>query len=176
MNMLSTKNLTLVCFALMVAGVSSISHGGNPGQIKVGDSFPDFARYKIEGNLPATLKGKVVLVDIWASWCVPCKASIPVLEELHQHFHEKGLVVLAVNVDQQRKEMDKFLSKITTSFAVIRDTEQKIVAAANVETMPTSFLLDGEGKVRFIHNGFHGEETRKKYQEEIEALLKTLVR
>lgn len=140
--------------------------------LKVGDSFPDLAGFKLEGKLPDNLKGKVVLVDFWASWCGPCKQSFPVMEELHKRYAERGLLILAVNVDENRPAMEAFLKKAAPSFVVLRDLNQKLVEKMGVAAMPSSFLLDREGKVRFTHAGFRGTETRKKYEEEIESLLK----
>jgi thiol-disulfide isomerase/thioredoxin len=152
--------------AVLAAGVFAAQ-----APLKVGDLFPDLAVQNLEGKLPDT-KGKVVLVDFWASWCVPCAKSFPLMEELHQQFKGRGLVVVAVSVDEKASDMDKFLKKYPVSFAVARDAAQKLVAIANVEAMPTSFLLDREGRVRFVHNGFHGDETKKQYLTEIELLLK----
>jgi thiol-disulfide isomerase/thioredoxin len=140
--------------------------------LKVGDPFPDLAAQQLEGKLPDSLKGKVVLVDFWASWCVPCAKSFPLMEELHNKYKDRGLVIVAVSVDEKAADMTKFLKKQPVTFTVVRDAAQKLVSIAEVEAMPTSFLLDGEGKVRFIHKGFHGEETRKQYLAEIESLLK----
>jgi thiol-disulfide isomerase/thioredoxin len=145
------------------------------GQIKVGDSFPDLTKFQLEGRIPDSLHGKVVIVDFWASWCGPCKASFPAMEQLQKSYGDKGLVILAVNLDDKRAEMDAFLKKNPASFTVVRDAEKKLVAAACITSMPTSFVLDGEGKVRAIHNGFHGDGTKKHYVEEIENLLKTTV-
>jgi thiol-disulfide isomerase/thioredoxin len=139
--------------------------------IKVGDTFPDLSKFRLEGKLP-DLKGKVVLVDFWASWCVPCKKSFPALNELHRRYGGKGLVIIAVNVDENRANMEAFLKSIPASFTVVRDAEQKLVATAEVEGMPTSFLLDTTGRVRFRHNGYAGDETKNKYAGEIEELLK----
>jgi thiol-disulfide isomerase/thioredoxin len=139
--------------------------------LKVGDTLPDFASFQLEGQLPDTLKGKVVIVDFWASWCLPCAKSFPVLDELQKKYGDK-LVVLAVNVDEKKADMEKFLQKHTIGFTVVRDAGQKLVAVVEPATMPTSFVLDGGGKVRFLHNGFHGEDTRKEYISEIESLLK----
>jgi peroxiredoxin len=75
-------------------------------------------------------------------------------------------------VDDKKAKMDKFLTKHVISFTVVRDGEQRLVATAEPETMPTSFILDGEGKVHFVHKGFHGETTHKEYISEIESLLK----
>jgi cytochrome c biogenesis protein CcmG, thiol:disulfide interchange protein DsbE len=112
------------------------------------------------------------MVDFWASWCEPCKQSFPVMEELHKRYGERGLVIVAINVDENRADMEAFIKKNTASFAVLRDPNQKLVEKAGIATMPSSFLIDREGKVRFAHTGFRGAETKKKYEEEIESLLK----
>jgi thiol-disulfide isomerase/thioredoxin len=139
--------------------------------IKVGDQFPALDQFKLEGQLPDASSAKVVIVDFWASWCGPCKASFPVMEELHQQFGKQGLQILAVNVDENRAAMDDFLKQHRVSFPVVRDAGQQLVAAAAIGSMPTSFILDGGGRVRAMHNGFHGDKTRKQYVDEIQALL-----
>jgi thiol-disulfide isomerase/thioredoxin len=154
------KTLLVLCFA------SSAFAG-----VKTGDNFPDLAKFKLEGQLPASLAGKVVVVDFWASWCGPCKASFPVLNELQKTYGGK-LVVIGVNVDDKRAEMDGFLKQHAADFTVVRDADKQLVALANINTMPTSFVLDGTGKVRSIHNGFHGDATKKQYIAEIDELLK----
>jgi len=113
-----------------------------------------------------------VLVDFWASWCEPCKASFPVMEQLYKTYAGRGFTIIAINVDEERADMEAFLKKNPASFIILRDARQKLVESLGVGTMPTSFLLDADGKVRFIHSGFRGEATKKKYIEEIEALLK----
>lgn len=142
------------------------------GGLKVGDSLPDLATFKLEGQVPGNLKGKVVLLDFWASWCDPCKESFPVMGELQKQYGPKGLVVIAVNVDENRSDMEDFLKKHSASFTVLHDAKQKLVAVAGISTMPSSFLVDESGKVRFAHSGFRGEETTKEYRQEIESLLK----
>lgn len=140
--------------------------------VKVGENFPPVGSYALEPKPPEDLKGKVVLIDFWASWCEPCRESFPVMDALQKKYADKGFVILAVNVDEERKDMEEFLKKNKPSFTVVRDAKQKLVEKVEVGTMPSSFLIDREGKVRFMHSGFKGEETRKKYQEEIESLLK----
>jgi len=142
------------------------------GPLQIGDKFPDLATYKLEGTLPADLAGKVVIVDFWASWCAPCKASFPVLEELHQKFADRGVVILAINVDDKRTAMEGFLKEHRATFPIVRDAAKQLVAAANIATMPTSFILDRTGHIRAVHNGFHGDKTKQQYLAEIEALLK----
>jgi thiol-disulfide isomerase/thioredoxin len=141
------------------------------GGLKTGDTFPDLTSFKLEGKLPDTLKGKVVIVDFWASWCGPCKDSFPVMNQLIKKYADRGLVIVAVNADEVRADMDTFLTKNPATFTVVRDAAQKLVEKADVGTMPTSFILDRDGKVRYLHNGFHGEKTKKEYETEIESLL-----
>ena len=164
MNTSLLKKLTL---AALLAGTFFTAQAA----LKVGDTLPDLASFKLEGKLPDSLKGKIVVVDFWASWCLPCAKSFPVLDELQKKYGDR-LVVVAVNVDEQASKMETFLKKHEVSFTVVRDAGQKLVAVAEPATMPTSFILDDTGKVRFLHNGFHGEDTRKEYASEIESLLK----
>jgi cytochrome c biogenesis protein CcmG, thiol:disulfide interchange protein DsbE len=82
------------------------------------------------------------------------------------------VVIVAVNVDEDESDMRDFLKDNPATFTVLHDGKQKLVAVAGIQTMPSSFLLDADGKVRFTHSGFHGAETHKQYEQEIESLLK----
>jgi thiol-disulfide isomerase/thioredoxin len=136
-----------------------------------GDTFPDLSEFEMEGSIPS-IKGKVVLIDFFASWCAPCKASFPVMQELQKKFADQGFVIIGVNVDTKKTDMDRFLKKNPVDFATVRDAQTKLVSTMKITAMPSSYLLDREGKIRAVHSGFHGEETRKQYLAEIEALLK----
>jgi len=153
--------------AVLIAGLATALAG-----VKPGDPFPELASFHLEGKLPDVSTNRIVLVDFWASWCGPCKESFPVMEELQQRYGTQGLVIIAVNVDENRADMEDFLKHNRVTFTIVRDTKQKLVDKTGIATMPSSFLLDREGKVRFTHNGFRGEETKRKYAEEIESLLK----
>ena len=141
------------------------------GPLKEGDAFPDLAAIGLEGSLP-DIKGKVVLVDFFASWCSPCKQSFPAMQELQKKYAGKGLVILAINVDKKKSDMDNFLKVRPVDFTILRDTGDTLVNQIKIPSMPTSFLLSREGKVVSVHRGFQGEETRRKYMKEIDALLK----
>ena len=141
------------------------------GQWKVGDRLPALSGFGLGRGLPANLQGHVVLVDFWASWCAPCKKSFPALDDLQQKYARQGLIVLAVNVDEDAAKMEQFMEDHPVSFAVVRDADQKLVAAAGVEAMPSSFLVDSAGVIRFAHAGFKEESTPAQYTQEIEALL-----
>lgn len=156
---------------MLLANIILIAALAGSPQIKTGDAFPDLSKFKLEGQLPDSLAGKVVIVDFWASWCSPCKASFPVLNELQKTYGDK-VVVIGINVDEKRAEMDGFLKQHAASFTVVRDADKQLVAMANINTMPTSFVIDRAGKVHSIHNGFHGDKTKKQYVAEIDELLK----
>lgn len=139
--------------------------------LEVGQRFPDLGSFALEGTPPDLTDAKVVIIDFWASWCAPCKASFPVYEALQKQFGPSGVQILAVNVDRDASKMQAFLRRQPVSFAVIRDAQSALVAAVDVPTMPTAFILDRHGVVRFVHRGFHGDETRRRYEEQIRQLL-----
>jgi cytochrome c biogenesis protein CcmG/thiol:disulfide interchange protein DsbE len=159
---------TLLAGALALGIFSTTAFAGGKA-IKVGDSFG------LEGKLPDALKGKVVVLDFWASWCGPCKESFPVMNDLQKKFADKGLVILAVNVDEKAEAMTDFLKHNPASFTIVHDATKKLVGTANISSMPTSFVLGKDGKVAAIHKGFHGKDTVKQYEAEIEKLLSTEV-
>lgn len=156
---------TLAAIALLTLTITAQSGW------KSGSALPDLNTYKLEGKIPVGLKGKVILIDFWASWCGPCKASFPVLNELQKEYGPKGLVVIAVNQDATDALMRSFLDDHPASFTTLRDAGNRLVEAADVQSMPSSYLFDRSGKIRFLHTGFHGEKTTAQYKKEIEQLL-----
>jgi thiol-disulfide isomerase/thioredoxin len=141
-------------------------------ETKVGDAFPPLSGLVPLGNpqVPATA-GKVVLVDFWASWCAPCKASFPMMAQLHKDFAPRGLVVVAVSIDEKPAAAVAFARKLAPPFATMHDRQQTLVKQVAVPTMPTSYLLGRDGRVRFVHRGFQGDSTERELRKEIELLL-----
>ena len=140
-------------------------------ELKVGDTFPDLAGFGLEGDLPATLKGRIVVVDFWASWCEPCRRTFPLMEELHHRFSKQGLLILAVNEDKSRAAMDAFLTQSPVTFRVVRDAKKRLAAEVHVPALPTSYILDGQGKVLALRSGESIVRDRRKFVKEIEDLL-----
>jgi thiol-disulfide isomerase/thioredoxin len=114
--------------------------------------------------------GKVVYVDFWASWCGPCKQSFPWMKAMHEKYGKDGLVILAINVDQEKKLADTFLKEFSPAFPVVFDSTGTLASQFKVQTMPSSYLLDRNGKPRFKHLGFH-DNKRALYEKEIHDLL-----
>lgn len=134
------------------------------------DPLPDLSTFDLSGDLP-DLEGKVVLLDFWASWCAPCKASFPKMDEIYQEYKDQGFVILAVSVDNTEKAYRSFADKSGVTFPLVHDQAKKLVKTAEIEAMPTSFMIDKQGVIRAVHKGYEGNKTIAKYREEIENLL-----
>lgn len=158
--------------SLLILSASTI---GTLSAWEEGETLPDLAAYGLEGELPE-MAGKVTYVDFWASWCAPCKASFPEIERLYQENKAAGFQVLAVSVDASEPAMRRFLQRAKPSFPVVRDAAQSLVADAEIEVMPTSFLIDRKGVIRSVHLGWGGAESVQKLEGEIAALLQEMGR
>ena len=157
--------------ATAVQCISLVTQAAKPVQPKVGDVFPALGDERLEGTVPA-LKDKVVLVDFWASWCGPCKASFPALKEIHAKYSGQGLVIVAVSIDESKSDMLEFLKKNAVPFAAVRDAKGNLAEKLDIQSIPTSFLIDRTGKIRMVHNGYAGDSTKQEYIHAIEAALK----
>ena len=119
----------------------------------------------------ASERGKVVLLDVWATWCEPCRDSLPLYHDLAKEFGPRGLKVYAMNVDADATQIPKFLEETKVTLPVLLDPNAKLAESKlKVRMMPTAFLVDRKGVVRYVHEGF-SEEFLQKYMTEIEALL-----
>ncbi len=114
----------------------------------------------------AEYQGKVVVVDFWASWCVPCRRSFPWLNDMHAKYAEQGLVVIGVNMDANQKDAAAFLEDYPAAFKIHYDTEAILAREFGVEAMPSSFVIGRDGQIKARHLGF-----KVKRQDEYEAIL-----
>lgn len=110
------------------------------------------------------LQGKTIIVDFWATWCGPCKQSFPKLEELSKRMGDK-VEIVGISVDDEKKGVAEFAKENGATFAIGWDEGHAIAERWKVGTMPTTFVLDGTGKVRFIHDGYHDGETKEMEKE-----------
>ena len=125
----------------------------------VGDSAPAISLPLLSPGGPsagslAALRGKVVYLDFWASWCGPCRVSFPQLEQLRQELGPRGFEVLAVNVDEVEPDALRFLEEVPVSYPVVRDGSGATPAAYGILGMPTGYLIDRDGVVRLVHQGY----------------------
>lgn len=139
-------------------------------EVKVGRPFPALESYGLEGQLPGA-SGHVVLVDFWATWCEPCRASFPAYSALQRELGDRGFTIIAVSVDKKKGEYDEFLKKFAPSFVAVRDGKQRLAAEVQVPGMPTSYLIDRHGVLRAVHSGFHGDASVKELRSQIIGLL-----
>ncbi len=154
--------------ALLLTAV--VPAGMLAAELKAGDTFPDLTKEGLEGTLPE-LAGKVLLVDFWASWCGPCRKALPVLSDLHKEYGPKGVVFIAISLDEDKKDMDAYLKKSPIPFTVVRDPKGKLATKLSIEGIPTSLLVGKNGKVHAVHVGFEGDKVRKKYAAQLDTLL-----
>jgi len=118
-------------------------------------------------------KGKVVYVDFWASWCIPCRKSFPWMNNLAAQYQTQGLIILSINLDHSRVLADEFLAQIPANFPVIYDPKGNIAKKYQLKGMPSSFIINRQGQIVSAHVGFN-EEKKAAYEQEIKALLTTL--
>jgi len=131
----------------------------------------------LQAATPATLdlarhRGQVVIVDFWASWCKPCRQSIPWLNALRSRYGANGLVIIGVNVDAERRDADRFLRDVPIDFEVVYDPQGDIARQFKLKGMPTTYVFDRSGNIVETHVGFR-EATKEQAEAEIKNLLNT---
>lgn len=118
-------------------------------------------------------EGKVVIVDFWASWCVPCRRSFPWLNSMHKNHADNGLVIIGVNLDAERAAAEEFLHEYSPDFEIFYDTSKDLAREFGVIAMPSSFLIGRDGEVRKRHYGFKVKKQSEYETAIIEALNET---
>ena len=134
---------------------------------------PDFTLKSNNGkNIKLSeLRGQVVMINFWASWCSPCLQEMPILNQLYKKYQSLGFALLGVNVEENNNDAIKWLKKVNINFPILFDTENSVSELYSVSIMPTTVIVDRGGNVRHIHHGYTpGVETS--YQEQIRTLLK----
>jgi cytochrome c biogenesis protein CcmG/thiol:disulfide interchange protein DsbE len=158
------------------AGSSAESSGpSTPGDsAQVGKPAPDFSAAAVVNGTGkvalSDLRGKVVLVDFWGTFCEPCKKSFPKLQDLHTKYGASGLRIVGISEDDEKTEIGSFATNLGAKFILAWDQDKSIARSYKPSTMPSSFLIDKNGVIRYAHVGYHdGEEVE--VEKEIKELL-----
>lgn len=144
------KNILKYCCLFIVASYSHLAAANNTLNIE-------------------QYKGKVVYIDFWASWCIPCRKSFPWMNAMQQKYGD-DLIVIGVNVDQEKSLADQFIQETAPKFKIAFDTKGALATEYQVAAMPSAFILNREGKIVFKHLGFHTKKIAL-YESEIEQLI-----
>ena len=156
---LSTLGVVIGCLLLTPAW------GGD------GEPAPNFTLNDADGNAVSLgdLKGQVVMINFWASWCGPCRQEMPLLEQIHRKYEPLGFTLLGVNVEENSADGQAFLKDRPVSFPVLYDPENGVSQLYDVVAMPSTVLIDRQGNVRYLHHGYKpGYENE--YMDQIRAL------
>ena len=136
------------------------------------EAAPDFSLAGINAQVKlAEQKGKVVYLDFWASWCVPCRKSFPWMNQLKEHYGPQGLEIIAINLDKEREQTDAFLAATTPTFTIAFDPQGQSAEDYRVMGMPSSYLIDRNGMLHHSHIGFRDKD-KAALESQIEELLK----
>jgi len=152
--------------------LAAVLIAGDALAAEAGDVAPAFALPTAKGDTVALdqMKGKVVYVDFWASWCGPCRRSFPWLNEMLSKYGSKGFAVVGVNVDKKHADAEKFLAVTPATFTVVYDEAGTTPSAYGVKGMPSSYLVDGNGRIAYVERGFL-EEKKPELEQRIVSLL-----
>ena len=158
---------------LCLMALSAATLAASVDTLRTGAPAPAFALQSNNGkplNL-ADLKGQIVLVNFWASWCGPCRKEMPILEQLNRQYRNKGVALLGVNVEPDSAAATDWLKATPVSFPILFDVDSKVSKLYQVEGMPNTVILDKTGKVRYIHRGY-SPGAENEYLDQIRALIR----
>jgi thiol-disulfide isomerase/thioredoxin len=158
---------------LLMACLVSLMCVSLAGAAAVKGPAPNFTLKSMDGkNLKLSeMTGNVVLINFWASWCGPCREEMPLLNALHKKYAPLGFTVLGVNVEEQLDGARGFLSNVPVDFPILLDNENKVSKQYKVVAMPTTVVVDRDGNMRYLHEGYKpGDE--KKYRQMVKKLVR----
>src|SRR5262249_40050994 len=153
MNACVRRTAVLLALAATVVGVGPAA----AALPSVGVTAPDFAAKSNSGRNVrlSELRGQVVLINFWASWCSPCRQELPLLSKIYTQYRGAGFALLAVNVDDNRKDAEGMLKRLDLKFPTLFDGNKKVAKLYGVDTMPATLVIDRDGRVRYVHRGHY---------------------
>jgi peroxiredoxin len=167
MDSTSTERRTLLAMALLAAASAA------GASVSPRSQAPDFTLRQIDGpNLRLNeQRGRVVMVNFWATWCGPCRIELPHLSRLHEKYRGSGFLMLGVNIDEDPAQAKALVAKLGLKFPVLLDTDKRVVGAYDLNAMPATVLIDKDGRARHVHRGYR-EGVEQTYEQQLRDLLK----
>lgn len=157
--------LALPFAACATGGVGSATTGQTVGAVVVGQPIPDLKLAGVGGRggtSLAALRGQVVLLDVWASWCEPCKVELPMLDDIAQRLARKNVVVAAVSIDQEAENMRTFIAtRKKWALRFFHDPVGGVAERLAPPKMPTSYVIDKDGVLRMVNAGFERSDAKR---------------
>ena len=146
----------------------------SPASKLEGQAAPDFKLKDMDGKEVALsgLKGKVVVLDMWATWCPPCRASLPHLDKLYQSVKDNGVNIYAVNLQEDKEDVAQFVKNTKLTVPVLLDTDGAVAQKYKASAIPETVIIGKDGKIAKVFIGFGGEETAKEMKEAVEKAMK----
>ncbi len=164
MNLLRKFNLLVLVVFLTTSGADSFA---------AKNTAPDFTLKSKDGKNVrlSDYRGQVVLLNFWASWCGPCRQEMPILDEINNRYKSLGFTVLGVNLDAKSSKAIGYLKDTPVTFPVLYDPKGDVSNKYGVQAMPSTVIIDKDGKVRFLHQGY-----KSGYEDDYKSQIKSLLR
>ena len=160
-------------FLIAVVVATLCFSAANAARDLVGSEAPDFAlRSSLGENLRLSeYRGQVVMLNFWATWCGPCRQEMPLLEDIYGRYEPAGFSLLAINLDEENEDALDMASALGVTFPLLFDDEKTVSRLYDIRAMPMTVLIDRDGRVRHVHQGYRpGYESR--YLDEVRSLLR----
>ncbi|MEM7562102.1 MAG: TlpA disulfide reductase family protein [Pseudomonadota bacterium] len=159
--------------ALLLASVIIFLSGGIAQAASATGPAPNFTLKSLEGkNLKLSeMRGDVILINFWASWCGPCRKEMPLLNALHNKYEPLGFKVVGINVEENSADARGFMRDFPVDFPILLDSTNKVSKLYDVVAMPTTVVVDRDGNMRYLHKGYKpGDE--KQYRKMVKKLIR----
>lgn len=166
MHMLRIFKLGLLALALSLTSL--------PGQAgELAGPAPDFTLKSLAGdNLKLSeMRGEVVMLNFWASWCGPCRQEMPILEKIYQKYRPLGFTLLGVNVEEDSEEAKRYLKDVEVNFPILFDNRNQVSQLYHIIAMPSTILIDRDGQLRYLHQGYQ-PGVEQQYIDHVKSLLR----
>lgn len=166
---MTLKSLCMVIALTAGAAVSATAAAADP----IGQPAPTFSLPLRGGNAPLgldKLRGQVIMVNFWASWCEPCRKEFPLLDQIYKKYKGVGFTLVGVNVEPDAKDAESFIARTPVSFPIVFDKDSAVSKQYHVSGMPTTVLIDRKGVLRWVHRSYvPGDENE--YLNQVRAIL-----